>query len=101
MPDLSNTAQVVKVNIFGEEYSIRGTDDPEYIQSVADYLNKTMRVIASKNKNMPPIRIAVLAALNLAGELFDEKKNKDADLSEMKNRAENILGMLDERLSID
>ena len=101
MPDPSNKAQVVKVVIFGDEYSIRGTDDPEYISSVADYLDKKMQEIASKNKSMPPNRIAVLTALNLAGELFDEQKKNKNGIAEVENRAKNILNMLDKRLTFE
>jgi len=101
MPEISDKAQVVKVVIFGEEYSVRGSDDPEYIFSVANYLDKKMHEIASKNKNMPPTRIAVLTALNLAGELFDEQKKNAENKSEVENRAKTILELLDSRISIE
>lgn len=99
MPDISNKEQVVKVVIFGEEYSIRGNDDPEYINGVAKYLDGKMKEIASAGKNIPPGRIAVLAALNLAGELFDLKRQNAEDVSEFEARTKNLLNMLDNRLT--
>jgi len=101
MPEISDKAQVVKVVIFGEEYSVRGSDDPEYINNVASFLDKRMLEIASKNKNMPPTRIAVLAALNLAGELFDEQKKNAENISEVENRAKNILNLLESKISFE
>jgi cell division protein ZapA len=97
MPDLMPNSQAVKVIIFGEEYSIRGADDPEYIRTVAAYLDKLMHDVASKNRNMPPNRIAVLTALNLAGELFDLKKQYVDSSVALESRALNILEMLDSR----
>jgi cell division protein ZapA len=101
MPDINDKTQVVKVVIFGEEYSIKGTDDPEYIFGVADYLDKKMHDIASKNKNMPPNRIAVLTALNLAGELFDCRRKSTDNLSDVENRAKIILDMLDQSITLE
>ena len=69
MSDNQKTEEVVKVTIFGEEYSIRGYADTEYILRVADYVDKKMREIALRSKNRAPHKIAVLTALNLADEL--------------------------------
>ncbi len=101
MPDISDKNQVAKVVIFGEEYSVRSSDDHEYVLSVAEYVDKKMRDIAAKNKSMSPNKIAILTALNLAGELFDIKRKSGDDLSEVDSRAKNILEMLDKKLSLD
>ena len=74
MPDISDKDQVAKVVIFGEEYTVRSSDDTEYVLNVAEYVDKKMREIAAKNKSMSPNKIAILTALNLAGELFDLKR---------------------------
>ena len=101
MPDISDKDQVAKVVIFGEEYSVRSTDDTEYVLNVAEYVDKKMRDIAANNKSMSPNKIAILTALNLAGELFDIKRKSGDDLSEVDSRAKNILDMLDKKLSLD
>ena len=99
MSEQADNIQTVRVVIFGEEYSVRGTDNPEYIYSVADYVDKTMREIAAKNKSMPPNRVAILAALNLAGELFDLRRDKTATLDDVESRARNIVELLDKKFS--
>ena len=101
MPDISDKDQMAKVVIFGEEYTVRSSDDTEYVINVADYVDKKMREIAAKNNNMSPNKIAILTALNLAGELFDLKRKSGDDLSEVDSRAKNILEMLDKKLSIE
>jgi cell division protein ZapA len=99
MPNISDKKQTVKVIIFGEEYPILGSADPEYILRVADYVDKKMREIASKSKNKSPDKLAILTALNIAGELIDLEDNKTDSLTQVEDRAKNILELLDSRLS--
>lgn len=101
MPDISDKDQVAKVVIFGEEYAVRSSDDTEYVLNVAEYVDKKMREIAAKNNSMSPNKIAILTALNLAGELFDLQRKSGDDLSEVDSRAKSILEMLDKKLSLD
>jgi cell division protein ZapA len=99
MADISNKEQKVRVSIFGEEYSVIGHADREYILRVADLVDRKMREIAMASKNKSPNRIAVLTALNLAGELLEIKEKTESDLSKVENRAKNILELLDSKLS--
>ncbi|MDK2985529.1 MAG: cell division protein ZapA [Clostridia bacterium] len=69
LSDSKEAVVKVTVNIHGQEYTIKGNDSEEYIKKLADYVDEKMREIASKNSNLPPIKVAVLAALNLADEL--------------------------------
>ena len=52
----------VKVNIFGNTYSIQGDASTEYIHQVADYVGNKMEEL-SKNTNGNPVQIAILTAL--------------------------------------
>jgi len=99
MPDISDKDGKVRVSIFGEEYSIRGEGDKEFIMRVADLVDRQMRTIALKSKNKSPARIAVLAALNIAGELLEVKDKSQSDLGDVEDRARNILDMLDNSLT--
>jgi cell division protein ZapA len=59
----------VTVNIYGQEYTIKGQESEEYIKDLADLVDEKMREIGSKNSHIPSIKVAVLAALNMADEL--------------------------------
>lgn len=59
----------VVVNIFGEEYMVKGTEPPEYIEMLAAYVDRKMQGIHQKNPNLGVSKVAVLTALNLADEL--------------------------------
>jgi cell division protein ZapA len=100
MSDIENKKQTVKVVIFGEEYPIQGFGDPEYILRVASYVDKRMREIASRSKNKSLDKIAILTALNIAGEMLDQDSQKSNDITKMEDQAKNILELLDSKLSI-
>ncbi len=85
--------QSVKVNIFGNEYTIRGEADPEYIQELARYVDGKMRDIATGAHLSVPLKVCILAAVNLADEVFrlraarTPKKAAEAPILESKHTA--------------
>lgn len=72
-----NDVNKVYVNIFGEEYTVRGTEDPAYIDMLAAYVDRKMQSVHQKNPNLSVVRVAVLAALNLADELSKLQEDYD------------------------
>lgn len=60
----------VRVTIFGHEYSIRGEADEAYIRELARYVNGKMDDITRSTGVGVPLRVAILAAINLADEVF-------------------------------
>ncbi|ADI02481.1 MAG TPA: cell division protein ZapA [Syntrophothermus lipocalidus] len=67
----------VNVKIFGEDYVVKGTEDPEYIQMLAAYVDRKMQGISQKMPSLPATKVAVLAALNLADELSKLQEDYD------------------------
>ncbi|MCL6548617.1 MAG: cell division protein ZapA [Alicyclobacillus sp.] len=60
----------VRVDILGTEYTLRGEASAEHLRSVARMVDDVMRRIADANPQLDGRRVAVLAAVNLADELF-------------------------------
>ena len=89
----------VRVNIYGEEYTVRADGDEEYIREVAGYVDRKMRQIADKVPNKSPARIAILAALNITDEYLAEKRKQEEGQSDIEERASSIITLLDEKLS--
>jgi cell division protein ZapA len=89
----------VRVNIYGEEYTVRSEGDVKYIQDIAEFVDRKMRDIADKAANKSPARVAILAALNIAGELFQERQSEEGGLSDVEKRANDIISLLDGTLS--
>jgi len=73
---MNDEFNILKVNIYGTEYPVKGSTDQDYINEVAKYVDTKMKEI---NKNISidsSLKIAILAALNITDELFRER-NKD------------------------
>ena len=69
----------VTVNIFGTEYTLRGTADAEYVQEVAAFVDRRMNEVAKGASVASTARVAILAAVNIADELFREQRKRIED----------------------
>lgn len=94
---MSEPATSVRVEIYDKPYNLRGTD-PEYINQLAEYVDAKMRSVAQHTSTVDSLRVAVLAALNLADEFHILKRKYDAIAAELNERSQTLAGALDEVL---
>ena len=87
----------VRVEIYEQEYNLRGTDS-DYIFKLAEYVDGKMRAVAQQTATVDSVRLAVLAALNIADEYHILKRKYDAISSDINRRANSLSGALDEVL---
>ncbi len=71
------------------------------MMQVAEYVDHSMRVIAEKAAHLSTAKIAVLAALNIADELFRERSDSQKQLMDVEEKATDILDWLDTKLAED
>jgi cell division protein ZapA len=81
---------VVKVNIFGTEYPIKGDSDTDYIQEIAQYVNNKMIEIEKSLTVKSSLKIAILAALNIADELYKERSDKNKALTTLEEQSHRL-----------
>ena len=89
------TDDSIRVEIYDQGYTLRGTD-PDYIATLAEYVDLKMRAVAEKTSTVDSLRVAVLAALNIADEYHLLKKKYDGIANTYLERANSLSGMLDE-----
>ncbi|HEX4652511.1 MAG TPA: cell division protein ZapA [Granulicella sp.] len=96
--------QTVVVEIYDQIYHLRGVD-PEYIERLAAVVDGKMRAVSARGGTVDSLRVAVLAALNIADELATLRERYDdlagttaTSQTTMRNRAGSLAGMLDEVL---
>lgn len=94
--DPANTS--VRVEIFDQAYNLRGSD-AEYILRLAEYVDSKMRAVAEQTHTVDTVRLAVLAALNIADEYHLLKRKLDGGSSEYLKRAHHLANALDEVLN--
>ena len=87
----------VRVEIFDQVYNLRGTD-PQYILKLAEYVDTKMRAVAEATNTIDTVRLAVLAALNIADEYHLLKRNQDVGTVDYQKRAHLLASALDEVL---
>lgn len=73
----------VTVRIAGNEYVICGTETPEYMQKVALFVDRKLLEISRSNHLLSTSMASVLAALNMADELFKSEEELDKTLAEL------------------
>lgn len=72
-----------KVKVYGHVFSIKSSREAAFTQQVAQYVDRQMREVAVANKNSTTEQIAVLTALNMAGQLLEERRNDETLLSKV------------------
>ena len=97
-------SQSIAVDIYDQIYNLRGTD-PAYIERLAAIVDAKMRAVSAHGNTVDSLRVAVLAALNIADELCCARDRHDNLAGSLQNsqqslrsRAGNIAHMLDEVL---
>lgn len=93
----SSNGNSVRVEIYDQAYNLRGSD-PQYIFKLAEYVDTKMRAVAEQTQTVDSLRLAVLAALNIADEYMLMKRKYDALTTDYKRRAVHLAGALDEVL---
>src|ERR1700689_2952529 len=89
----------VRVEIFDQAYNLRGSDS-EYILKLAEYVDSKMRAVAQATNTIDTVRLAVLAALNIADE-YHLLQRKNENGNDYQRRAHLLACALDEVLKED
>lgn len=93
-------ASYVTVNIYDQVYHLSG-QDPEHICRLAERVDAKMRAVAAQGRTVDSLRVAVLAALNLADELSLTVEAAGADAGQGYARTASLRGLLDEVLEAE
>lgn len=91
-------AQSIKVQIFGQTFSIQGELDEAYVQKLAEYVNDKMKAIAEMTPTVDTQRIAVMAALAIADELHSLRHERGEREELLKEQAERCLNLVERAL---
>ena len=98
---MSTDPKPVSVEIFGQRYPIRSALDAEYVTRLASYVDGKIRAAGESAPSGDPLRLAVLAALNIADELFRQRDSANAKDGTFVERAEELERLLDRVLIAD
>ncbi|MBA3296913.1 MAG: cell division protein ZapA [Acidobacteria bacterium] len=94
-------SRVIHVEIHGQQYPIRSGLEPVYVAELAAYVDLKMRAASRESAAGDTLKIAVLAALNIADECFRIQHDDQDRRVRLSHRAEELERMLDMALALD
>ena len=92
---MEQTSRIVTVDIHGQRYPIKSSLDAAYVAELAAYVDEKMRLALKECPSGDTLKVAVLAALNIADEYFragDDVQDRQAGFA---HRARELERMLD------
>jgi cell division protein ZapA len=70
-------SQIFKIDILGNEYTLRGDLDPELLEKVAVLLNQRIKEVQGAMSSASKLHLVVLTALNIAYDYLEAKEELD------------------------
>jgi cell division protein ZapA len=92
---MSEADHVIPVEIFGQRYQIRTALEAEYVARLALYVDQKVRAASDSTPTGDSLRLAILAALNIADELFRCRETTLATTGELAERAGELERLMD------
>ncbi|MEO6488084.1 MAG: cell division protein ZapA [Thermoanaerobaculia bacterium] len=78
------------IEIFGQTYNVRGEGDPNHLVELARHVDARMREVAAEVSTVDPVKIAILAALNIADEFSRYRKQRHETVGTWIEKTEEI-----------
>jgi cell division protein ZapA len=95
---MDKNVNLVPVEIYGQTYNLRGEGDTSYITDLAAFVDQKMREVSDHTATVDSLKVAILAALNIADEHFqikDAQQDQDRGISQ---RLQRLVELLDRTL---
>jgi cell division protein ZapA len=88
----------MKVEIYDQIYNINSDQNDEYVKEIADYVDGKMREIAEATRIADSLKVAVLASLNIADELFTLRERRAELEVPLRKRVEKCIAMVEKAI---
>ncbi|MFC2088339.1 cell division protein ZapA [Calditrichota bacterium] len=92
------STQKIRVNIFGSEYVLKASENQEYIINIAKFVDEKMRAIDKSNAINSKSKVAILTALNIAEELFEEREYRKRLFDQLNEQSRKLNRSLEDAL---
>lgn len=88
--------KTIDVQILGQNYSIKVDADEAYVKSLAQYVDKKLREVYSSIPSANPLKVSIIASLNIADEFFKLKMERESWDRLIEEKTRLLSGLLDE-----
>lgn len=83
------------IEILGQKLTVISDSDEKAVAGVVQYVNDKVDEISKGGNNLNTLTIAVLAALNIADELFKAKGENNLISQQLENRTQELIDLID------
>ena len=83
------------IEILGQKLTVLSDSDEKAVAGVVQYVNDKVDEIGKGGNNLNTLTIAVLAALNIADELFKAKGENNLISQQLENRTQELIDLID------
>src|SRR2546421_12591098 len=94
------SSPTIKVEIYDQAYTVRSDGDSEYLKQLAEYVDERMREISSGTLTVDSRKVAILAALYIADELYQLRRIHEQADEQLATRSAECSEMLDRLLKV-
>ena len=85
------------VEVFGQRLGLPADGDAARLDELARFVDGRMREVADRSASVDTVKIAVLTALNIADELFQQRElDQDARQRQLEQQAERLVVRLED-----
>ncbi len=88
----------MKIDIYDQSYNVNTAENEDYVKQLAAYVDTKMREVADATRTVDSLKVAVLAALNIADELFALRERHEKLEGPVRKRVERCVALLDRAL---
>jgi cell division protein ZapA len=88
----------VKIDIYDQSYNVNTDQDEEYLRELAAYVDGKMREVAEATRIVDSLKVSVLAALNIADELFSSRTRQQEIGGPLRERVQRCVALVEEAL---
>lgn len=88
----------MKIEIYDQVYTFSADQDEEYLKKLAAYVDEKMRFVAESTRTIDSLKVAVLAALNIADEMFAVQDRQQEIDGPLRKRVEKCVALVEKAL---
>ncbi len=89
---------MAKITIYGKTYNLKSSSSEVSVEEAAAYVDAKMHELAKAGKKPPSLDLAVLAALNIAQESLQLRKQTQVKDQDQEERIEQLMDALENEL---
>lgn len=84
----------IRVNVFGSDYTLKSDDDENLVKEIAKFVDNKMREIDRQYSLKSSVMVAILAAMQISEELFQEREHRKKLLKQLNEESRKMNRLL-------